>query len=88
MPDFDYDGSIDIDVDDFLSACSKRDINDIIDALVEDGYLKNINRAIEEHSQMSAPEQLFEQALSKLHGKCNQLSKTEEEIIMTLAKRF
>ena len=88
MPDFDYDGYIDIDVDDFLSACNKRDIDDIIDALIEDGYLKNSDRTIDERSQMSAPEQLFEEALSKLHGKWNQLSKEEEQIIMLLANKF
>ena len=30
---------VDIDVDDFLSYCSRRDIDDLIDALIEDEYL-------------------------------------------------
>jgi hypothetical protein len=86
MPYFNYDGDIEVSIDDFLSACDDSDINDIVDALVEDGYIKP-SQIIHEPS-MSAPEQLFEEALDKLHGKWNQLSKSEEEILMTLAKRF
>lgn len=86
MPYFDYDGDINVDVDDFLSACDRREIEEIIDALVEDCYIKPSQ--IIHKSTISAPEQLFEDALDKLHGKWNQLSKSEEEIIMALAKRF
>ena len=86
MPDFDYDGDINVDVDDFLSACDREDIDEIINALVEDGHIKPSQ--IAHDPQMSAPEQLFEGALEKLHGKWNQLSKVEEELILTLAKRF
>lgn len=87
MPYFDYDGSVDIDVDDFLSACSSREINDLIDALEEDGYIKSSQRLTDDPT-VSASEQLFEEALNKLHGKWNQLSNSEEEIILTITKRF
>lgn len=87
MPYFDYDGSVDVDVDDFLSACDRHDIEDIIDALEEDGYIKPSQR-ITESAGLSAPEAIFEEALSKLHGKWNQLTKEEEEIIMIISKRF
>lgn len=86
MPYFNYDGDIEVSIDDFLSTCDDSDINDIVDALVEDGYIKP-SQIIHEPN-MSAPEQLFEEALDKLHGKWNQLSKSEEDIIMALAKRF
>lgn len=88
MPDFDYDGYVNVDVDDFLRACDRTDIEDLIDTLVEDGYLNDSDRVIDERSRMSAPEQLFEDQLQKLHGKWNQLSKTEEEILLAIAKRF
>ena len=86
MPYFNYDGDIEVSIDDFLSTCDDSDINDIVDALVEDGYIKP-SQIIHEPN-MPASEQLFEEALDKLHGKWNQLSKSEEEIIMALAKRF
>ncbi len=86
MPYFNYDGDIEVSIDDFLTTCDDSDINDIVDVLVEDGYIKP-SQIIHEPN-MSASEQLFEEALDKLHGKWNQLSKSEEEIIMALAKRF
>ena len=86
MPDFDYNGDVEVNVDDFLSGCDNDDMEEIIDALIEDGYIKPSARIHD--SEMSAPEQIFEEALSKLRGKWNQLSKSEEEIIMALAKRF
>ncbi len=87
MPDFDYDGWVSVDVDDFLSACDKHEIDEIIDALEEDGHIKPSQR-ISKPDGLSAPEALFEEALTKLHGKWNQLSKSEEEILMAIAKRF
>lgn len=86
MPYFDYDGNIDIDVDEFLSSCTLNEIQEIIESLVEDEHI--LPSQIIHESQMSAPEQLFEKALTKLHGKWNQLTKSEEEILMAIAKRF
>jgi hypothetical protein len=86
MPYFDYDGDINVDVDEFLSACNRDDIDEIVDALVEDRYIKPSQ--IIHDSKMAAPEQLFEEALNKLHGKWNRISKTEEEIILAITNRF
>ena len=86
MPYFEYDGSVDVDVDDFLSACDRSDIKEIIDALVDDGHIKADQRIVD--NEMSAPEQLFEEAINKLRGKWNRLSKEEEIILMTIANKF
>ena len=88
MPDFDYDGYVNIDIDDFLNACSKRDIDEIIDSLIENGHLKDSDRVTDKRMQISAPEQIFEEAINKLHGKWNRLSKEEEIILMTIANKF
>lgn len=87
MPYLDYDGSIDIDVDDFLSACNRREIEELIDALEDSGHIRPSRRVVD-NPEVSAPEQLFEEALNKLHGKWNQLSNSEEVIILTITKRF
>jgi len=86
MPDFDYDGYVDIDVDDFIRACNSREIDEVIDELVKGGYIKS-SQVIHE-SQMTIPEQIFQEALQKLDGKWNQLTKEEEEIITIISKRF
>jgi hypothetical protein len=37
---------------------------------------------------MTVPEQIFQEALQKLDGKWNLLTKEEEEIITNISKRF
>ena len=34
-----FDTYVDVDVDDFVSACNKKEISELIDVLVEDGHL-------------------------------------------------
>lgn len=80
----------DIDVEDFLYACGSRDIDELIDALIEEGHLpksvKRINQS--ENSGASAPECEYEEALDRLHGKWNMLSADEEQTIISISKRF
>lgn len=90
MPKFtrwvEVDADADVSVDDFLSECSSSDIDDIIKALVEDGYLpKHVSNA---YNKVGPSEEFFEDALNKLHGKWNCLSKEEEELIINISKRF
>jgi hypothetical protein len=86
MPTF-YAEDVDIDIDKFLSACSSRETEELIDALIEDGYLIKNCRA---NSTLydSVSESFFEEALRKLHGKWNMLTQEEEEIILKIASRF
>jgi len=87
MPDFFYEGYTDVSINDFLSNCDSRDITDIIDTLIAEGHIKPSQR--DNYSErLTVPEQIFEEALDKIHGKWNLLSKEEEEAIMALAKRF
>jgi hypothetical protein len=83
MPYIDFD----IDIDDFLSACSSSEIKELINALIDDGH---IPKSILEFksSNVSISESEFEDALGKLHGKYHRLSKEEEEAIMRISKRF
>jgi hypothetical protein len=88
MPYFDYEGEVDIDVDDFLSACSSSEIKEIISALIEDGHLPKSSLQTVNSSGICVAEFEFEDALDKLHGKWGVLSKEEEEAIMKISKRF
>ena len=88
MPYFDYDGEIDIDVDDFLNACSSSEIKEIISALIEDGHLPKSLEHTNDLSNCGVAESEFEDALNKLHGKWVVLSKEEEEVIIKMSKRF
>jgi hypothetical protein len=86
MPTFEPE-YMSISVDDFLSACSRREIKDIIAALVEDCYLPNYVNSVSNPEQ-SAPEQIFETALVKLHNNWNRLTVEEEATITKISNRL
>lgn len=79
---------IDIDIDEFLGECSSNEIDEVIDYLIEYGYIKKNSQISGVYERCSIPEQDFEDALNKLHGKYRTLSTEEEEIIKIIAKRF
>jgi hypothetical protein len=85
MPTFNAE-DIDVDVNEFLSACDGGEINEIIESLIEDGYINKSQRITP--GQMCASEQIFEEHLDVLHGKWNLLTKEEEETIIKITKRF
>jgi hypothetical protein len=86
MPTF-YSEDVDIDPSEFLSACSSREKEELIDELIEDGYISKTCRVNVSYNY-SVSESLFEEALQKLHGKWNMLTKEEEEAIIKIANRF
>jgi hypothetical protein len=82
--------NVDIEVDEFLWSCDSRDIQELIQALIEDGHLKNHEEDKNDKNDYahSAPEAIFEEALSKLRGKWNMLSSEEEQMIIKISTRF
>lgn len=88
MPYFtDYDGNeIEVDVYEFLSECSGSEVDTLIDALIDDGYIKDSDRISD--NTMSISEFEFEEALDKLHNKWNRLSKEDELAIIAIANKF
>ncbi len=85
MPYFDQQ----IDVDEFLYGCSKSEIQEVIDNLIERGNLpESVKNMSESSAQYSVAESQFEDALYKLHGKWNMLSWDEEQTIINISKRF
>lgn len=85
MPTF-YADDIDIDVDEFLNSCDSSEIKELIDCLVEGGYI-NSDRTISERG-MSVGETFYVEAIEKLADKYHMLTKEEEELIIKLSKRF
>lgn len=85
MPTF-YADDIDIDVDDFLNSCDSSEIKELIDCLVEDGYIRP-DRTISER-KMSVGETFYVEAIEKLADKYHMLTREEEELIIKLSKRF
>jgi len=80
------ESSIDIAIDEFLDACNSDEKEELISALIEDGYLKKDCR--EGFESYSPSEAFYQEAIKKLNGKWNMLTKDEEETILNIAKRF
>jgi len=87
MPEF-YVEDIDIDPSEFVSACSKREIGELIDALAEDGYIANpINSVPAEDKNLLDEE--WDGVIGKLAGRGRlRLTNEEEDIIRKIANRL
>jgi hypothetical protein len=82
-----YRFEIDIDVDDFLNKCSSREIDELIDALIEDGHISKEAKD-NVYDSYNVSEAQYQEALKKLRGRWNMLTKEEEETILKIANRF
>jgi hypothetical protein len=87
MPDFSTE--IDIDAWDYISACSNREVKELIEALVEDGHLDSFNgqvKPVNKHNTLLDDE--WWTALVKLRDSRHLLSPEDENRITDIAKRL
>ena len=78
MPYFETNpDEIEVDVNDFLSACSDSEIKDLVQALKDDGHL--------DEGELDND---FDIALRKLAGNSWRLSKEDEETILKIANKI
>lgn len=84
MPTF-YADDLDIDPSDFIDGCSRREIQELIDILVEDGYINQTAASSREDNLMDIT---YKEALDKLQGRRLYLTLKEEQFIINLANKF
>ena len=87
MPDFSTE--IDIDAWDYISACSNREVKELIEALVEGGHLDSFNgqvKPVNTHNTLMDDE--WWAALVKLRDSRHLLSSEDENRITDIAKRL
>jgi len=84
MPEFET--YIDIDPDEFIDNCSEREIGELIESLVESGYLPKTVPT--KPSKKSVLDLEWDEIMDKLIQNRIMLSNEEEEMIRTIAKRF
>jgi hypothetical protein len=78
MPYFETNpDEIEVDVDDFLSACSDSEIKELVQALKDDGHL--------DEGELDND---FDIALRKLAGNSWRLTKEDEETILKIASKI
>lgn len=88
MPEFET--YVDVDVDDFLSECSPREKEELIDALVEDGWVVRVapKGVIPEERLPSIPEIEWQEMCNKLSNIRHMISLEDEEAIKQIIKKF
>ena len=86
MPTF-YAEDIDIDPDEFVSSCSRREIEELIDVLVEDGHIPKISDIAPIDKNLLDEE--WDDVIGKIAGTGRlRLTNEEEEIIKKIANRL
>ncbi len=85
MPEFDT--YVDVDVDDFVSACNKKEIQELIDTLIEDGHLpQSVSKDYNENR--STLETDFVGKMDQLKEKYYRLSQEDEKTLENLFKKY
>jgi hypothetical protein len=87
MPEIRAYTDIDVDVDEFVSSCNKREINELIEELVFNGYL-NENSVIVPSNNMGLMESMFVEKLSKLTSCYYRLTTEELQTLENLFKKY
>jgi len=88
MPEFDT--YVDVDVEKFLSACSRREKDELIDILEEDGWVKRIaQRGTKSEDQpLSILEIEWQEMCNKLSDIRLRISIDDEEIIKEVLMKY
>lgn len=89
MPRFytsvDVEAEVDVDVNDFLSSCDSSDVEELIECLIEDGYIKNSDVV---KGNISIMEEDFIKQCRGLSDAYLQISNEDIEIIEKLYKKY
>jgi len=87
MPDFSTE--IDIEPWEYLNACSRREIDELIEDLIEDGHLTRFNgKVVPKKEGGSVMDLEWEEILLKLKNSKHLLSNDEENIILKIGNRL
>lgn len=82
MPIFD----LDIDPEDYIFSCRPSEIKQLIDILIKHKHLPTLAVQTTPY-QYGIAEMEFESALSSLHGKWNNLTSEDEQLIISMSKK-
>jgi DNA-directed RNA polymerase specialized sigma54-like protein len=88
MPSFEGYSEVDVDIEDFLSACSSREIKELIDCLKEDGYLEDYIKELKESDSSSLIESEFTEMVFKLKDLYLQISNDDLQAIKNVVNKY
>jgi hypothetical protein len=87
MPDF--SASIDIEPWEYVSECSGRDIEDLIESLVEEGHLDRFNgKVVPKKGNVSVMDLEWDEIILKIRNSKHLLSNDDESRIIEIANKL
>jgi hypothetical protein len=87
MPDFSTE--IDIEPWEYISECSRREIDELIETLIENGHLARFNgKAVPTKEGASAMDMEWDELLTKIRFSKHLLSNEDENTIIDIAKKL
>lgn len=81
-----FDTEVDVSVDDFLSACNQKEIENLIDYLIEDGYL--VDRSVSKPQDKSVLEIEWDDMINKLSQLRQRITNEEEDTIKKIVNKY
>jgi len=86
MPDFSTE--IDIEPWEYVSACSNREVDELINTLIEDGHLDKFNGKVVSKGDASLMSEEWDEALAKIRNSKHLLSIDDENVIINIANKL
>jgi hypothetical protein len=87
MPDFST--SVDIEPWEYVSECSGRDIEDLIESLVEEGHLDRFNgKVVPKKGNISVMDLEWDEIILKIRNSKHLLSNDDESRIIEIANKL
>lgn len=87
MPDFSRE--IDIEPWEYINACSNREIDELIQDLIDDGYLTRFNgKLVPKKENGSFMDLEWDELLTKIKNSKHLLSNEDESIIINIANKL
>jgi ribosomal protein S8 len=83
MPSFEPE-ELDIDVEDFIESCSNKEIEDMIEILIDSGYVEKI-KSINNRSML---DNIWNENISKLLDLRLRITPKEEEKILKIINKY
>jgi hypothetical protein len=83
-----FSTEIDIEPWEYIAECSRREIEDLIESLVEDGHLDSFNGKVKPSNSNTLMDNEWNEALEKLRNSRHLLSIEEENRITEITKKF
>jgi hypothetical protein len=90
MPEFTQ--YVDVDVEEFLDACTKRELEELVDILLEDGLLKitpnGLINIVKKFSNMTLIEEEWVEMCNELETLKHRMTNEDEDVLKSIINKY